>query len=373
MVPTVPLVYQQAETIEKFTGLEVKSFCGEMGVDFWDRNKWIEELDLENTHVIVLTPQILLNTLSHAYLDISVFDLLVIDECHHARKGNPIAVALRTFYHSIGKGKARPKVLGLTASPIWTPDNPEKSLHELQMTLASTVVAVKANICELEKHAPRPKEHIVFYKPNMIAQNSELYGELELYDERTGLPRDWTLGKLAWPKIKLKARVALAGLGPLGMDLYLVKQLQEPVREVVREAKLGLTLPHDVDWQLAKKLFSILDPLDVDIGSSVSLDALSPKFRQLVATLTKHHRAGIAEEEEDSQFQAIIFVTQRHIAFGLADLLEKLDELSGWIKVKTLVGHGSNDYVAGGQAFNEQKRLVRDFRDGKFNVLISTR
>lgn len=347
----------------------MKAFCGEMGVDFWDRNKWLEELDLENTHVIVLTPQILLNTLSHAYLDISVFDLLVIDECHHVRKGNPLAVALRTFYHSLGAGKPRPKVLGLTASPIWTPDNPDKSLHELQMTLASTIVAVKANIAELELHAPRPKEHVVFYKPDIIVPNTELYGELDK------LPLDWTLGKLEWPKIKLRARVALEGLGPLGMDLYLVRQLQEPVREVVDLAKKGLTLPSDVDRKLATKLYNILDPIDVNIGASVPLEALSPKFRELVATLTKYHRAAVTEEEEEeaSQFQAIIFATQRHIAFGLAELLGKLDDLAGWIKVKTLVGHGTNDYVAGGQAFNEQKRLVRDFRDGKFNVLVSTR
>jgi endoribonuclease Dicer len=367
VVPTVPLVYQQTDTIQRFTGLEVKSFCGEMNVDFWDRKKWIEELDLENTHVIVLTPQILLNTLSHAYLDISVFDLLVIDECHHARKGNAVAVALRTFYHTLAQGKHRPKVLGLTASPIWTPDNPEKSLHELQMTLASTIVAVKTNISELDLHAPRPKEHIVFYQPNIIPQNTELYGALD------ALPLDWTLGKLAWSKIKLRASVALVGLGPMGMDLYLVKQLQGPVREIVREVKLGFPVPVDVDWKIAKELFGILDPLDVDIGSSISLDLLSPKFQKLVETITKYHRAGIAEEEEDSQFQAIIFATQRHIAFGLAELLGKIDELSGWIKVRTLVGHGTNDYVAGGQAFNEQKRLVQDFRDGKFNVLISTR
>lgn len=364
----MPLVYQQADTIREFTGLEVKSFCGEMGVDFWNRAKWLEELDLKNTHVIVLTPQILLNTLSHAYLDISMFHLLVIDECHHARKSNAVAVTFRTFYHSIENGKSRPRVLGLTASPIWTPDHPDKSLHDLQMTLASTIIAVKTNIAELEHHAPRPKEHVSFYKPNLIVENTELWTELN------GLQRDdWALGKLLWSKIKTRASIALEGLGPLGMDLYLVKQLQEPVREIVKEKKLGFTLAPDIDWKLAKKLYNLLDPLELDIGPSIPLDAVSPKMQKLVEVLSAYHSASTEAMDEESQFQVIIFVTQRHIAFGLAELLEKIDELSGWVKIRTLVGHGSNDSIAVGQAFNEQKRLVRDFRERKFNVLISTR
>lgn len=364
VVPTVPLVYQQADTIRQFTGLEAKSFCGEMGVDFWDRNKWMDELDLPNTHVIVLTPQILFNILSHAYLDISVFHLLIIDECHHARKSNAVAVLFREFYHTIKQGQSRPKVLGLTASPIWTPDNPDKSLHELQMILASTIIAVKINMAELAQHAPRPKEHVAFYKADIVVQNTELWTALN------DLKRDdWELPKLQWSKIKTRARVALTGLGPLGMDLYLLKQLQEPVREIINDAKLGYSLAPEIDRKLAQELYDMLDPLELDIGTSISLDSVSPKVQALVKVLSKYHAAAT----EESEFQVIIFVQQRHIAFGLAELLEKLDEVSSWIKVRTLVGHGSSDSVAVGQAFNEQKKLVRDFREQKFNVLICTR
>ncbi|KAJ9100096.1 hypothetical protein QFC19_005776 [Naganishia cerealis] len=364
VVPTVPLVHQQSDTVEKFTGLNVKSFCGDMGVDFWDRSKWLEELDIENTHVIVLTPQIFLNILSHGYVHISLFDLLVVDECHHARKGNPIAVAFREFYHSIENDQPRPKVLGLTASPIWSPTNPVKSLHELQMTLASTVIAVKSNLVELERHAPRPKEHIVFYRPDLIAKTTELFAALE------ALPHEWELKELLWKKIRIRAQVAMVGLGSLGMDLYLVKQLQEPVMNIVREAKLGFALSADLDIVLVKKLYRLLAPINVELDSTVSLDFVSPKLAKLVEVLSTHHHAA-EEGDEESTFQAIIFVTQRHIAFGLAEILQKLEGVSNWIKVRPLVGHGST-VIGGGQALGEQKRLVRDFKDGKFNVLIST-
>ncbi|KAJ9125519.1 hypothetical protein QFC22_000480 [Naganishia vaughanmartiniae] len=365
VVPTVPLVHQQADTVEKLTGLAVKSFCGEMGVEFWDRTKWLDELDIDNTHVIVLTPQIFLNILSHAYVDISLFDLLIIDECHHARKGNPIAVAFREFYHAIEPGQPRPKVLGLTASPIWSPTNPQKSLHELQMTLASTVVAVRANRDELEQHAPRPKEHIVFYRPDLIPRTTELFEALK------ALPHNWAVGDLLWSKIKTRAQVAMVGLGPLGMDLYLVKQLQEPIKTLVREAKLGFSLSLAVDWNLVKQLYRLLAPINVELDSSVSPEFVSPKLRQLVQVLSTHHHAS-DEENEGSDFQAIVFVTQRHIAFGLAELLQKLEGVGNWIQVRSLIGHGAIGGIAGGQSLGEQKRLVKDFKDGKFNVLIST-
>ena len=50
-------------------------------------------------------------------------DLLVFDECHHADKDHPYNLIMRDFwFHNFDPEKPwagkRPKVLGLTASPI---------------------------------------------------------------------------------------------------------------------------------------------------------------------------------------------------------------------------------------------------------------
>jgi hypothetical protein len=58
LVPAVPLVFQQTAAIRAETPLVVKPYCGEMGVDFWDHPKWTAELDIDNTDVLVMTPQI---------------------------------------------------------------------------------------------------------------------------------------------------------------------------------------------------------------------------------------------------------------------------------------------------------------------------
>jgi ERCC4-related helicase len=64
---------------------------------------------------------------------------------------------------------------------------------------------------------------------------------------------------------------------------------------------------------------------------------------------------------------------QRHVAFGLSWMLERVEELKSWLKIKTLVGHGSRKSLEGqSQDFKQQQETVKEFKDGKYNVLIST-
>ena len=48
---------------------------------------------------------------------ISRFNLVVIDECHYATGNHSYAVIMKKFYHSAPQDQ-RPKILGLTASPL---------------------------------------------------------------------------------------------------------------------------------------------------------------------------------------------------------------------------------------------------------------
>lgn len=65
LVPKVPLVIQQAKVLETHTSLRVRGYCGEMGVDIWDRPKWHKELDEHD--VLVMTAQILYDMINHAH------------------------------------------------------------------------------------------------------------------------------------------------------------------------------------------------------------------------------------------------------------------------------------------------------------------
>lgn len=58
----------------------------------------------------------------------------------------------------------RPKIFGMTASPIWNPKDPEGSLATLEKNLDAIAISVKDYIEELRDNSPRPVEvkHYVY-------------------------------------------------------------------------------------------------------------------------------------------------------------------------------------------------------------------
>lgn len=82
---------------------------------------------------------------------------MVFDECHHARKNHPYNGILRECFQTHPSSR-RPKIFGMTASPIWDPKSPAKSLELLEANMGSKVVGIIENYSELQDHAPRPVE-----------------------------------------------------------------------------------------------------------------------------------------------------------------------------------------------------------------------
>ena len=86
--------------------------------------------------------------------------LLVFDECHHTRKNHAYNGIMREYFQIAIDG--RPKVFGMTASPIWNPKNAAESLATLERNLDAKVIAVKEHVDELAGHSPRPEEVSVY-------------------------------------------------------------------------------------------------------------------------------------------------------------------------------------------------------------------
>ena len=144
--------------IKKHTDLKVKHYVGEMGVDFWDKDKWENEFNENN--VLVMTAQIFLNLLLHGFIKLSQVNLLIFDECHHAKKSHPYKQIMNRF---VGCQEADyPKIMGLTASVVnkkVKPGKIESEIQELECTLRSTCETSQDE--DVGKFASKPNEQII--------------------------------------------------------------------------------------------------------------------------------------------------------------------------------------------------------------------
>jgi len=130
VAPTVALCEQQHDVISK-TIASVGLVHGGLEPKQWtDPNLW--RTVLANNRVIVSTPQVLLDALSHGYVNLGKdIGLLVFDEAHHANDNHPMNCIMKDHYFSLpvrlpaptsNHGpvrEERPMVLGLTASPMF--------------------------------------------------------------------------------------------------------------------------------------------------------------------------------------------------------------------------------------------------------------
>lgn len=86
--------------------------------------------------------------------------LMVFDECHHTRKNHAYNGIMREYFQI--PAEHRPRVFGMTASPIWNPRDAVESLATLERNLDAKVIAVREHVDELMDHSPKPQEVPIF-------------------------------------------------------------------------------------------------------------------------------------------------------------------------------------------------------------------
>ena len=130
IAPTVTLCEQQHEVIQKAIGSAGLIHGGLEPKQWKDPNLWKDVL--RKNRVIISTPQVLLDALSHGYISLGrEIGLLVFDEAHHANDNHPMNCIMRNFYFNLPNRPStkasshepvrveRPMILGLTASPMF--------------------------------------------------------------------------------------------------------------------------------------------------------------------------------------------------------------------------------------------------------------
>ena len=175
LVPRVALVEQQGNFIAANSSLRVTQKHGQNALDMADREGWAAVFATSDVLVMTgacvgsrvvdtllipgymrPTAQIYLDLLTHSHWSIARTSLIIFDECHHVQKNDPYRQIMDEYRHCAPG--LRPRVLGLTASPIWDARNPGKALAALEAKLDAQVVGVRRHAGELDAHTARPRE-----------------------------------------------------------------------------------------------------------------------------------------------------------------------------------------------------------------------
>ncbi|GMI87814.1 DICER-LIKE 2, dicer-like 2 [Hibiscus trionum] len=382
LVPQVVLVKQQADALEMHTDLKVGKYWGDMGVDLWDGTKWNQEI--EKYEVLVMTPQILLNGLMHGFFKINMIKVLIMDECHHAKRNHAYASIMKDFYHSQLKSGASnlPRIFGMTASPINTKgaksaDGYWQKIHKLE-TIMNSKVYTCASESVLAKFVPFSTPKFKFYQhmkiPNDLYEHlkkelDDLKAKHECSLDNLDLEASATLS--ARNKISKRCAALKYCLDELGVwlafkaaeylscnenEFLLWETLDVCGEKIVRSFSskafhaIGTCLPSGPDWSIAN-----------DIKAGVDAGFLTSKVLCLIESLYEYRAL--------KDIRCIIFVERVVTAIVLQSLLSEFLPKCGSWKAKYVAGNSSGLLS---QTRNKQNEIVEEFRKGMVNVIVAT-
>ncbi|KAK7035758.1 hypothetical protein R3P38DRAFT_3391822 [Favolaschia claudopus] len=359
LVPKVALVAQQAQYVASQSALRVLKLYGALEIDLADRKGWMNKF--ESHDVFVLTPQIFLNLITHSLWAIDKVALIVFDECHHTRKNHPYNGIMREYFE-IKPPQQRPRILGLTASPVNDLKDAIGSLDVLERNLDSKVVTVHHNVEELAAHTSQVSEIIEQYpSPPQTYDfpSPTLWICLDVF--RTTLRH---LG-IGLDDIERRHATALVNLGPYCASMYVFFETGHRISQFREQKDLAEDSP--IPSELVAELMQIREIFDsfdlFSVAVPVELEWCSPKVKVLVNILRSHL---------SQVFQGIIFVDQRQTAFCLARLLPCIPGLEE-LRCAELVGEGGEgvEGVLKVSGQNTQETL-QSFREGRLNLIVAT-
>ncbi|XP_058679453.1 antiviral innate immune response receptor RIG-I [Ammospiza caudacuta] len=170
----VPVYEQQKNVFRQHferSGYSVQGICGETVA-----NISIENV-IQDSDIIVLTPQILVNSMEKGILSsLSVFTLMIFDECHNTTGNHPYNVLMTRYLDQKFDSSANqlPQIVGLTASVgVGNAKSTNETVEHI-CTLCSyldiqAISTVRKNKEDLQRFQNKPETHIRWVK--MRAQN----------------------------------------------------------------------------------------------------------------------------------------------------------------------------------------------------------
>ncbi|CAJ0961626.1 unnamed protein product, partial [Mesorhabditis belari] len=382
LVQNVSLVQQQAEQISIHTSMNVGLLHGSLNTNTTtDINKWNKYID--EHHVIVLTAQVFLDLIDHAFYDPTNAALLIFDECHHCMGSKHAYRLIMDRVRKLDKTN-RPRILGLTASLInnkTSPENLERDIVKLEMILDATV-ATASDLAATSKYGAKPTEVMVNCRNSIEAGTTKsisilLERVLVFCQGYNGFQVDLDVDPRKY--IRETINRTLCVLRQCG-QWCTWKVVQFLVKELTKQMKLPHVPEKTQDFlRIAETALitvrRLLEPKLKAIKLTDELkDFLTPRLNKLLELLLAFN-----PEETGKPLSGIVFVDQRMIAYALKTLLKHLARFDqknfGFLKVDFIVGYSSSFSIDQTESQALQKRQIeclRKFHRNELNLIIAT-
>ncbi|XP_059057480.1 endoribonuclease Dicer [Achroia grisella] len=408
LVNNIPLVEQQQKVIEYLCPVKgVGAYSSENKVDYWDKNKWDEELTIYQ--VIVMTSQIMVDMLTHGYIKIENISLIIFDECHHAIDDHPMRMVMKHF--ETCPLKLQPRVLGLTSTLLnanVTINKVAESLRDLETTFHATIATVN-ELGEVLKYSTNPNELLQIYKTPVLTKAA--LEAIQILTELQNIVIDIKLPSFNGdnilqlkrgqqditndPKKIVKAvknmivsmilyinEMGVYG-GAIGILAHIIVLERLKRKSLTKEEELMYTFTISQSIQARAIL---LKSMENERGYGKIINHSSEKIVQLLNILKEYNpdmfnKSGVLLKINKSRkpLSCIIFTQQRFTAKILFNLLKDAKELNpeefGYLKGDFLVGFNINPFKDTREQYYLRKtsqRALLKFSKNELNCIIST-
>lgn len=394
MTPTQPLSEQQCRVLqEHLPSYHIRILTGSDDVDKWsDQSLW--DAFLAGVHVVVGTPAVLADALTHTFVRMSQLSLLVFDEAHRTTKKHPMNNIMRNFYYPAKqKGEQVPHILGLSASPVMKNNASESGLQAIESNLDATTITPKRFRDDLEIHVHQPTLSHVIYGDALPIDSSPAFHalatEIQTYDlgqdpyvvslqKQDDIRAQRRLTKV-WIKRKTYCTEQLDGL--LNRARHIREQLGSAMtewyictcaRRFLESKDHDLSLMDDLETTEQEHMTTIMTRIlsgseDSNAAAPIDTERISDKAKALLDVLA---------ENAVSDARTIVFVEQRAMVVALAYLLRSILPASTSYDVGTFVGTSSfaNRKASLSNLVDHKTpdQDLQDFRSGAKNLIIAT-
>ncbi len=319
------LVFQQFAVLDANLDYPMNRFCGEMGTELWSKELWEEHF--KKNMVIVVTAEVLYQCLSHGFISMDQINLLIFDEAHHTKKKHAYSQIIKEFYSRIEDVSRRPKIFGMTASPVDARSDVKQAAAQLEGMLHCQIATPSE--LSLTQYAQKMKhEEVAVYDPLSPPFETPLYQKLKNNFENSRiLSKPLKFAKLASSEL---GTWCTDNFWPLCLTDDEARKLEAKVERDYRAQKVLEPIKVLEDQMAHVRTARKTVESHVFRAPELSLDQLSSKVLKLAEKL----RACFERPTED---KCIVFVRRKYTARLLAELFSNPSIGTPHLRVGSLV------------------------------------